>query len=343
MLEEIRDDLFSYKGAGMSIMEMSHRGKIFKEVAATTEQDLRDIMAIPDHYKVLFMQGGGRAQYSMVPLNLLRDRDTADYIHSGVWSGFSIEEAKRYCCVNLASSSLGNKFTSIAPVSEWDLGQDSAYLHYVDNETVHGMEFQFIPDVGDTTLVSDMSSNILSRVFDIEKFGCVYACAQKNIGPSGLTIVIVREDLLGKAMSMTPLMYNYENYAKTDSMYNTPPTFAWYVAGLNFKWIKANGGVAKQEDINRRKAKKLYTLIDSTEFYHNPVDPDYRSRMNVVFTLPSEELTTRFLEQTNAQGFAGLKGHRSVGGIRVSIYNAVPEAAVDALVQFMQTFEQKNG
>lgn len=343
VLQTIQQDLFSYHGSGMSIMEMSHRGKVFIEVAQTAEQDLRDILAIPDNYKVLFMQGGGRAQYSMVPLNLLRDQDKADYVYSGLWSGLSIEEAKRYCCVNLAASAEPSNFTSLPAASQWSLDRDSAYLHYVDNETVHGLELQYVPETDNVPLVCDMSSNLLSRPVDVSRFGCIYACAQKNVGISGLTIVIVREDLLGDAMPMTPFMYNYENYAKQESMCNTPPTFAWYVAGLIFKWIKANGGLAKQAEINESKSSQLYTLIDSTDFYQNHVEPQFRSRMNVVFTLPSEELTSQFLAEAEQQGLSGLKGHRAVGGIRASIYNAIDENAVATLASFMRHFEQANG
>ena len=346
VLEQARDEFLSYHDTGISIMEMSHRGKIFKDIATEAEQDLRDLLHIPAEYKVLFVQGGGRAQYTMVPMNLLRDKDTADYVKIGMWSKISISEAADYCRVNIVADSEKDNFTTIPAVENWNVSRDAAYLHFVDNETIHGVEFREIPAVADALLVplvSDMSSNLLSRPFDITRFGCVYACAQKNVGPAGLTIVIVREDLLGEALPITPTMYNYQTYANSDSLYNTPPTFSWYMAGLMFKWLKKQGGVEAIADINDRKAQKIYDYIDSTEFYKNPVDPGFRSRMNVIFTLPNDALTEIFVKEAEQHNLSGLKGHRSVGGIRASLYNAVPEKAVDVLIAFMADFIKKHG
>jgi phosphoserine aminotransferase len=343
VIQQIRDELLNWHGLGSSIMEISHRSKEFEEVAATAEQDLRDLLAIPSHYKVLFLQGGGRGQFAMVPLNLLRGGKTADYFNTGFWSKYAIAEARRYCEVNVVADTEATGFCTIPPAATWDCNPQAAYLHFTSNETINGVEFQSPPEVGDVPLVADMSSNILSRSLDVSRYGLIYAAAQKNIGPSGLTVVIVREDLLGQALPFTPTMYNYKVHADNRSLYNTPPTFAWYIAGLVFNWLKKQGGVAAIDKINQRKAQKLYRFIDDHDFYHNPVDPAYRSRMNVIFKLRDEKLETLFLTQANAAGLTALKGHKLLGGMRASIYNAMPEQGVDALISFMADFAQKYG
>ena len=329
-------------GSGMSVMEMSHRGKEFMSIAEKAESDLREILTIPDNYKVLFLQGGASAQFAMVPMNLLRGKNTADYINTGSWSKKAIAEAKRFCDVNVAATGESGNFTGIPQESEWSLNKDAAYVHYTPNETIVGVEFQYIPEVGDVPLVADMSSTILSRPLDVSKYGLIYAGAQKNIGPAGLTIVIVRDDLAGDEISGTPAMFSYATHAKAGSMYNTPPTYAWYIAGLVFEWIKEKGGLENMADINKRKADKLYAAIDKSNFYKNPVDPDCRSWMNVPFILDNSDLDGKFLEQAKEAGLVTLKGHRSVGGMRASIYNAMPEEGVDALIAFMEEFEKNN-
>jgi phosphoserine aminotransferase len=343
VLEQAQAAMLDWNGSGMSVMEMSHRGKEYMSIASEAEADLREIMAIPENYKVLFLQGGGSSQFSAVPLNLLRGKESADYVNTGIWSEKAIEEAKRYCSVNVVSSTEDTKFTSVRPYESWDINPDAAYLHYVSNETIAGVEFPFIPETGETPLVADMSSNILSRPIDVSKFGMIYAGAQKNIGPAGLTIVIIREDLIGHAMDICPAMLNYDIHGRNDSMYNTPPTYAWYLAGLVFKWIKEKGGVEGIGEMNERKAGKLYNAIDTSDFYKNPVDKECRSLMNVPFYLANSDLDSVFLEEASARGLVTLKGHRSVGGMRASIYNAMPEEGVDALVEMMADFEKKYG
>lgn len=340
VLEKARDELIDWQGSGMSVMEVSHRSKAFMRVAQEAEEDLRDLYNIPDHYHVCFMQGGGRAQFSMTPLNLLGDAKSADYVDTGIWSGVAIEEAKRYCDVNIVSSSSANHYTTIAPYDDWSLNEDSAYLHIVDNETINGLEFPDIPPFEDKPLVADMSSNILSRPIDVSRYGLIYAGAQKNIGPAGVTIAIIRDDLLGHARDITPTLYHYKTYTDSHSLYNTPPTFAWYMAGLTFKWIKEQGGLEVIAQRNEIKAKKLYDFIDASSFYNNPIDPKYRSRMNVIFTLKDDALNSVFLEKAEGSGLANLKGHRTVGGMRASIYNAMPEEGVDNLIAFMALFEK---
>jgi len=312
-------------------------------IAAKAEKDLREVMAIPDNYKVLFLQGGASSQFAMVPLNLLGDKSSADYLNTGMWSKKAIAEARRYCTVNIAADTSDNGFTSVPVQEELNLNPDAAYVHYTPNETIGGVEFDYIPETGDVPLVADMSSTILSRPVDVSKFGLIYAGAQKNIGPAGLTIVIVREDLLGKARDFTPAMFNYETLAAADSMYNTPPTYAWYVAGLVFEWIREQGGLQAMAEVNRRKAEKLYAVIDGSDFYNSPVAKNGRSWMNVPFTLADADLDAAFLAGAAEKGLLTLKGHRSVGGMRASIYNAMPEAGVDALVAYMQEFESKQG
>jgi phosphoserine aminotransferase len=343
VLECARDEMLEWRGSGMSVMEMSHRGKAYLSIARQAEADLRELLAIPPNYKVLFLQGGASLQFAMVPINLLRGKRTADYINTGAWSKKAIEEAKRLCEVNVAASASASKFTTVPPRAEWKLNPDAAYVHYTPNETIGGVEFPDIPDVGKVPLVADMSSTLLSRPIDVSKFALIYAGAQKNIGPAGLTVVIVREDLIGEPLPGMPVMLDYKIHAENESMYNTPATYSWYIAGLVFDWLKRLGGLAAMAEINKRKAGKLYGYIDGSGFYRNPVDPACRSWMNVPFTLPDEALDAVFLKEAEAQGLATLQGHRSVGGMRASIYNAVPEAAVDALVAFMKDFSRRRG
>ncbi|WP_299872470.1 3-phosphoserine/phosphohydroxythreonine transaminase [uncultured Cocleimonas sp.] len=343
VLEQAQAELLDWEGTGQSVMEMSHRGKEFMSIAETAEADLRQVMKIPDNYKVLFLQGGATSQFAAIPLNLLRGNEGADYVNTGIWSTKAITEASRYCSVNVVSNSETTNYTSIQPYESWNTNSDAAYLHYTINETIAGVEFPWIPDTGDVPLVADMSSTILSRPVDVSKFGLIYAGAQKNIGPAGLTIVIVREDLIGDAMDITPTMLNYEVHAKNGSMYNTPSTYAWYLAGLVFKWLKDQGGLDYMETVNRRKAERLYNCIDNSDFYTNPVDKEYRSLMNVPFTLANSELNDKFLDAAAARNLIYLKGHKSVGGMRASIYNAMPEQGVIELVDMMQTFEAEFG
>jgi phosphoserine aminotransferase len=341
-MERAASEMEDWRGSGMSVMEMSHRGKEFVSIAEKAEADLRDLMAIPDNYKVLFLQGGASSQFAMVPMNLLRGKDTADYINTGSWSKKAIAEAKRFCSVNVAATSEDTNFTTIPERSGWSLNPEAAYLHYTPNETIVGVEFHDIPDAGDVPLVVDMSSTILSRPIDVSKFGVIYAGAQKNIGPAGLTIVIVRDDLIGEPIPGTPAMFDYATHAKAGSMYNTPPTYSWYIAGLVFEWLKEKGGLEAMAEINKRKSDKLYEAIDNSNFYNNPVDKDCRSWMNVPFTLAKPDLDSKFLEEAAKAGLVTLKGHRSVGGMRASIYNAMPEEGVDALIAFMAEFEKNN-
>jgi len=342
VLETARDDLLDWHGRGLSLMEMSHRSPEVVGVAQRAEQTLRDLLGISDDYAVLFLQGGASTQFSAVPLNLLGDKGSADYINTGQWSRKAIAEAKRYCDVNVAASSEATNFSTIPPRDSWQLGSDAAYLHYTPNETIGGVEYFWTPEA-DVPLVVDMSSTLLSRVINVDDYGVIYAGAQKNIGPAGLTLVVVRRDLLGSADAKCPAMLNWQTAADNDSMYNTPPTFALYLAGLVFDWLQAGGGLEAMEVINRRKAKKLYAAIDGSDFYANPVELASRSLMNVPFTLAEAALDKPFLQESEAAGLLNLKGHRSVGGMRASIYNAVSEAAVDALIAFMQDFEQRNG
>jgi phosphoserine aminotransferase len=342
VLKQAQADLMDWQGSGVSVMEMSHRGKAFMSIAAEAEADLRELMVIPDNYKVLFLQGGATTQFAAIPMNLLRGKKQADYFNTGQWSKKAIKEAKQYCDVNIVACSEADNFSTIPPVSEWKLNPDAAYVHYTANETIGGVEFDHIPDTGDVPLVVDLSSTILSRPIDVSKFALIYGGAQKNIGPAGLAIVIVREDLLGDVIDGTPGMLNYQVQADSDSMFNTPPTFSWYMAGLVFKWVKAQGGLAAMAEINQRKAAKLYAAIEASGFYKNPVALAYRSWMNVPFTLPSEDLDKAFLAGAAEAKLDSLKGHRSVGGMRASIYNAVPESAVDALISYMNQFAQAN-
>jgi phosphoserine aminotransferase len=343
VLEQAREEMLDWQGSGMSVMEMSHRGKEFVSIAEQAEADLRELLAVPTGYAVLFLQGGASSQFAAVPLNLLRGKDKADYVNTGSWSKKAIAEAKRYCAVNVAASGEAGGFTDIPAPEDWRLDSDAAYVHYTPNETIQGVEFHWVPETGEVPLVADMSSTILSRPIDVSRYGVIYAGAQKNIGPAGLTIVIVREDLMGESLDATPTMLDYAAQAKAGSMYNTPPTYAWYLAGLVFAWLKKQGGLSAMAEINARKAGKLYAAIDGSDFYTSPVRPDCRSWMNVPFTLADAELDATFLAQAKSAGLVTLKGHRSVGGMRASIYNAVPEAGVDALIAFMAEFEKQNG
>lgn len=343
VLQQVQAELQDWRGTGMSVMEISHRSKAFVALAEEAEADLRTLMGISDDYATLFLQGGATTQFAAVPLNLLGDKRKADYINTGMWSKKAIDEAKRYCQVNVAATAEAGNFTSIPDTAGWQLDADAAYVHYTPNETIGGVEFHTIPETGAVPLVADMSSTILSRPVDVSRFGVIYAGAQKNIGPSGLTVVIVRKDLMGKENPLTPSMLRYKVHADAGSMSNTPPTFAWYVAGLVFKSLLKRGGLAAVGEVNQRKAQKLYTAIDSSDFYANPVKPENRSWMNVPFTLANADKEADFLKEAKAAGLVALEGHRSVGGMRASIYNAMPEEGIDALVDFMADFEKRHG
>jgi phosphoserine aminotransferase len=342
VLERIRDDLPDWH-AGMSVMEVSHRSPEFTAVAEQAEQDLRDLLSIPNDYAVLFMQGGATLQFAMVPLNLAGAGDRTDYVNTGHWSAKAIGEAKRLADVNVAADAAASHYGDIPDPATWRHSADAAYLHYTPNETIGGVEFHFVPEAGEVPLVADMSSTILSRPIDVSRFGVIYAGAQKNIGPAGITVVIVRKDLLGRVRDAVPTLLQYSTYAESGSMSNTPPTFAWYVAGLVFADLKAKGGVAAMGAVNERKARKLYAAIDASPFYSNPVRQDCRSWMNVPFVLQDAALDARFLSEAEAAGLVNLRGHRAVGGMRASIYNAMPEAGVDALIDFMRDFERTHG
>ncbi len=343
VLSEAQKDLLNYRGRGLSVMEMSHRSADYVAIAEEAEKDLRDLLAIPSNYRVLFLQGGASLQFAQIPMNLLRGRSTADYVNTGMWSGKAIAEAKKYCDVNVVASDEHNKFRGVPAFDTWQLNPEAAYLHYAENETIHGVQFNYVPDAA-VPLVADFSSSLLSQPLDVSRFGLIYAGAQKNIGPAGIVVVIVREDLIGEVLPGTPTMLDYKVAADNGSMYNTPPTFSWYLSGLVFKWLKHIGGLEKMAEINRRKAAKLYAAIDASGgFYHNPVMKPYRSMMNVPFTLADAGLDKTFLRDAEVRGLLNLGGHRSVGGMRASIYNAVPEEGVDALVDFMKDFAKKMG
>jgi len=343
VLKQAQGGMVDWHGGGMSVMEMSHRGKEFMSIAAQAEADLRELMAIPSNYKVLFLQGGASSQFAMVPMNLLRGKSGADYINTGAWSKKAIAEAKRYCKVNVAATTESSKFSTTPSQAELQLDADAAFVHYTPNETIGGVEFSYVPDTGSVPLVADMSSTILSRPIDVSKYGVIYAGAQQDVGPAGITIVIVREDLIGNAIESVPAIFSYKLHAENDSMYNTPPTYSWYIAGLVFEWLKEKGGLSGMAEINKRKAGKLYAAIDNSPFYANPVEKVSRSWMNVPFTLAKPDLDATFLSEAKDAGLISLKGHRSVGGMRASIYNAMPEAGVDALIDFMADFEKRNG
>lgn len=343
VMQKAQQEMLDWNGTGMAVMEMSHRGPEYTSIAEKAEADLRELMGISDDYAVLFLQGGASLQFPMIPMNLLRGKNTADYFNTGAWSTKAIAEARQFCKVNIVTDSTPNHFTTIAEPEQWSLSNDAAYVHYTPNETIHGLEFADIPDVGDVPLIADLSSTILSRPIDVSKFGMIYAGAQKNIGPAGLCIVIIREDLLGEVLPGTPTMLNYKTHADNGSMFNTPATYSWYLAGLVFDWLKQQGGLEAMATLNQRKAAKLYAAIDGSDFYANPVDIRYRSWMNVPFTLADDKLDKQFLQQAAEQHLLTLKGHRDLGGMRASIYNAMPEEGVDALINFMNEFERKNG
>jgi phosphoserine aminotransferase len=345
VLQQAQAELLDYQGSGMSIMEMSHRGKVFLALAQEVEADLRALMAIPANYKVLFLQGGGKGEFSLIPMNLLRGKSSADYVDTGHWSSGAIKEAKKYGDVAVIASSADKNYTYVPHENAWNANQDAAFRHICTNETIHGVEYFWTPECADgVPLVADMSSHILSRPMDVSRYGCIYAGAQKNIGPSGLTLVIVREDLLGGAHPLTPSVFDYTQQAANEWMLNTPPTFAVYLAGLTFKWLKKQGGLAAIERVNMEKAALLYASIDNSGgFYRNDIAVENRSRMNVPFVLRDESLNTAFLAGAEAAGLFGLKGHKAVGGMRASIYNAVSMEAVKALTSYMHEFVQKNG
>lgn len=343
VLRQAAEEMLDWQGSGMSVMEMSHRGKEFVAIAAQAEQDVRDLLAVPDSYKVLFLQGGATGQFAAVPMNLLGDAGRADYIDTGSWSKKAVAEARRYGEVNIAAEGGSGDPMTIPPQGEWQLDPGAAYVHYCGNETITGVEFPEIPDTGAVPLVADLSSTLLSRPLDVSRFGAIYAGAQKNFGPAGLTLVIVREDLLGRARPDTPAIWDWARQAEADSMLNTPATYSWYIAGLVFQWLKAEGGLEAMAERNRRKAEKLYAAIDGSDLYRNPVAPSCRSWMNVPFVLADSALDGDFLGEASVAGLKTLKGHRSVGGMRASLYNAMPEAGVDALIDFMQDFERRRG
>ena len=340
-MEQAQGELLDWHQSGMSVMEISHRSKAFEQVAAEAEADLRELLSIPRNYQVLFLQGGASAQFSLVPLNLASAQSTVDYINTGHWSQKAIAEAQRYCKVHVAGDA-GGDYTRVPPPSELRFSADAAYVHYTPNETIGGVEFGYVPETHSVPLVADMSSSILSRPIDVSKFGLIYAGAQKNIGPSGLVVVIVRDDLIGHARTETPQVFSYRAVSDSQSMLNTPPTFAWYVAGLVFKWLKRGGGLAAVGERNRIKAETLYAAIDASQLYENRISRDARSWMNVTFTLKKPELDAPFLVEAAAAGLHGLKGHRVLGGMRASIYNAMPLAGVEALIAFMREFERQH-
>ena len=341
VMAKAQQEFINWRDSGCSVMEVSHRGADFIEIAAQAEQDLRDLLKVPDNYKVLFLQGGGRGQFAAVPLNLSTSDDTSLHLVSGSWSSGAVDEANKYNNAKIIGQVVEhNGFQTVPKPALSDIDQSAAYLHFCPNETVDGIAFDWLPEAGDVPLVADMSSNILSKPIDVSKYGVIYAGAQKNIGPSGLSLVIVRDDLIGKARQSTPSIFDYALMASKDSMYNTPPTFSWYLAGLVFQWLKEQGGVEAMTSINQHKADLLYSAIDDSSFYRNNVHPDNRSIMNVPFHLADPALDKVFLEKSKEAGLMALKGHRSVGGMRASIYNAMPVEGVEALVKFMREFEE---
>ena len=343
VLRKAAEEMLDWQGSGMSVMEMSHRGKEFIAIHAEAERLLRELLGVPANYKVLFLQGGAIGENAIVPMNLLRGHAGADYVNTGEWSKKSIKEAGKYCQANVAASTKDSGYTSIPPRDSWKLDPNAAYVHICSNETIGGVEYHWTPDVGDVPLVADMSSNILSRPVDVSKYGLIYGGAQKNIGPAGLTIVIVRDDLIGQALPFTPSAFDYKQQADNDSMLNTPPTYAIYIAGLVFKWLKAQGGLKAMEAHNRAKAALLYDYLDATDFYTSPVAKADRSLMNVPFKLKDESLDAAFLKGAEERRMLQLKGHRSVGGMRASIYNAMTIEGVTALVAYMREFEARHG
>jgi phosphoserine aminotransferase len=343
VLQQAADEMLDWHGSGMSVMEMSHRGKEFIAIHAEAESLLRELLAVPANYKVLFLQGGAIGQNAFVPMNLLMGRTSADYVDTGEWSKKSIKEAKKYAAVNVAASSAATGYDRVPPQSEWKLDPNAAYVHICCNETIGGIEYHWTPETGAVPLVADISSNFLSKPVDVARYGLIYGGAQKNIGPAGLTIVIVRDDLIGQALAITPSAFDYKQQAEADSMLNTPPTYAIYVAGLVFRWIRDQGGLPAMAEHNRAKAAVLYDFLDGSRFYSSPVARADRSLMNVPFRLPNESMDEAFLKGAQAADMVQLKGHRSVGGMRASIYNAMPIAGVQALVAYMREFEARHG
>ena len=343
VLEQAQAEMTDWRGSGMSVMEISHRSKAFLSVAADLESSLRELLGVPQGYKVVLLQGGATAQFAGIPLNLATSGSTADYLNTGAWSKKAISEARRYCQVNVAADESASGYNTVPAQGALRLTAGAAYVHYTPNETIGGVEFNYVPETAGTPLVADFSSTFLSRPIDVSRFGLIYAGAQKNVGPAGLCIVIVREDLIGRARPGTPQVMDYKAMADDGSMLNTPPTFAWYIASLVLKWILAKGGLAAMERLNRAKAEALYAAIDASGFYRNPVAPGCRSWMNVPFTLARPELDKAFLSEAQAAGLTNLEGHRSVGGMRASIYNAMPLQGVQALIGFMREFERRNG
>ena len=343
VLRQAADEMLDWHGSGMSVMEMSHRGKEFIGIHAEAEALARELMGIPSNYKVLFLQGGAIGENAIVPMNLLGTKKGIDVVDTGEWSKKTIKEAGKYCQVNVVASAKASGYTTIPERAGWKLDPDAAYVHICSNETIGGVQYHFVPDTGAVPLVADMSSDIMSRPVDVSKFGLIYAGAQKNLGPAGLTIVIVRDDLLDRALPITPSAFSYREQAEADSMLNTPPTYAIYIAGLVFKWIKQRGGLAAMAEHNERKARVLYDYLAASSFYRSPVAPDCRSLMNVPFKLKDESLDEAFLKGAQARGMLQLKGHRSVGGMRASIYNAMPVEGVQALVSYMKEFEAQHG
>lgn len=342
VLEKVRDQLLNYEGSGQSVMEMSHRSAEFKKIIEDAEKNLRDLMEIPDNYRVLFVQGGGTLQFSMVPLNLLRNSKKADYAVTGSWAKKAYKEACKFGDIRVLASSEDDTFTWVPKFGRDDIRADADYVYITANNTIYGTAYNYVPDTGDIPLVADMSSNFLSQKTDVSKYGVIWAGAQKNVGPAGVTIVIIREDLLGYAGKDTPVYLDYKTHADNDSMYNTPPCFAIYVAGEVFKHLKATGGIEAMEKRNREKAALLYDYIDSSSLYKNPVAPEDRSMMNVVFVTGNPDLDKKFVAEAKAAGFVNLGGHRSIGGMRASIYNAMPREGVEALIEFMKKFEEEN-
>ena len=343
VLQKAQAELLDWHGKGLSVMEMSHRSDDYVAIAEKAEQDLRDLLSVPSNYKVLFLQGGASQQFAAIPLNLLPEEGVADYVETGIWSKKAIEEARRFGNVNVAASAKPYDYFAIPGQNDWQLSKNAAYLHYCSNETIGGLQFDWVPQSGDVPLVVDMSSDILSRPIDVAQFGMIYAGAQKNIGPSGLVVAIVREDLLARARSVCPTLLDYKVAADNGSMYNTPATFSWYLSGLVFEWLKEQGGLEEMERRNRAKQELLYGAIDASDFYTNPIAANARSWMNVPFRLADEKLDKAFLVGAEARGLLNLKGHRSVGGMRASIYNAVGLDAVQALVAYMAEFEKEHG
>jgi phosphoserine aminotransferase len=342
VLEEAQASLTDLGGSGMSVMEISHRSKAFDKIAVEAEADLRELMGISEDYAVMFLQGGATAQFALLPMNLCAPDESADYLVTGSWSKKAYKHGAAVTNANLVADGADSSYTDVPALSDWKLSSDAAYFHFCQNETIGGLEFHELPETNGVPIISDMSSTILSRPIDVSKYAVIYAGAQKNIGPAGLTIVIARKDLIEKGGESLPPILRYQTQADAGSMSNTPPTFAWYLSGLVFKWIKRQGGLEAMGEINKRKSELLYNAIDSSDFYANPVALPYRSWMNIPFTLAKPELDGEFLAQAEKAGLMNLKGHRSVGGMRASIYNAVPEAAVQALVDFMAEFEKNN-